>query len=325
MRGNNDICYQGIQHVFRNAVVGLARTLELAELGSAGQPVGWDEERRFLLRAELDAVYFHRDGTAREDVDYILDTFPIVRRKDEAAYGEYRTKRVILEIYDAMAEAERTGVPYKTRLDPPPADPSCRHPRKQAGILAFGSLIGDPGCELAPRIAMRIRTQTPFPVEYGRLSRTRGGAPTLVPHPKGAPVSAEMLILDDGTSVDQARDMLWRRERGKECSGERYTESPSDNAVLVREVHDSPWVETALYTDFNDGGKIADPKPADLASAAISSVGKAEVGKDGISYLMNAIQCGIRTPLTGTYEDEILKQTGAPTLEEVLALLRRHH
>ena len=31
-----------------------------------------------------------------------MDTFPIVRRKDEETFGEYRTKRVVLEIYDAM-------------------------------------------------------------------------------------------------------------------------------------------------------------------------------------------------------------------------------
>ena len=38
----------------------------------------------------------------------------------------YHTKRVILEIYGATADAERTGVPYQTPLDPPPADPpSC--------------------------------------------------------------------------------------------------------------------------------------------------------------------------------------------------------
>jgi hypothetical protein len=91
--------------------------------GYDGPPFRWDEERRFLIRCELDALYFHLYGIARDDVDYILDTFPIVRRKDEAAYGEYRTKRVILEIYDAMAAAERTGAPYQTRLDPPPADP----------------------------------------------------------------------------------------------------------------------------------------------------------------------------------------------------------
>jgi len=47
-------------------------------------------------------------------VDYIMETFPIVKRKDIAAYGEYRTKRMILEIYDAMAKAMRTGVPYES-------------------------------------------------------------------------------------------------------------------------------------------------------------------------------------------------------------------
>jgi hypothetical protein len=58
-----------------------------------------------------------------------MDTFPIVKRKDEAHWsGEYRTKRVILEIYDAMAEAARTGIPYQTRLSPPPADATVAHP-----------------------------------------------------------------------------------------------------------------------------------------------------------------------------------------------------
>ena len=96
-------------------------------MGYDGPPFRWDEERRFLLRCELDAAYFHLYGIERDDVDYIMDTFPIVKRKDEAAHGEYRTKRVILEIYDEMAEAVRTGQLYKTRLDPPPADPRAAH------------------------------------------------------------------------------------------------------------------------------------------------------------------------------------------------------
>jgi hypothetical protein len=91
------------------------------DCGYTGEPFRWDEARRFLLRAELDAAYFHLYGIGREDVDYILDTFPIVRRKDEAQHGEYRTKRVILEIYDAMQQAITSGQPYQTRLDPPPA------------------------------------------------------------------------------------------------------------------------------------------------------------------------------------------------------------
>src|SRR5207245_7447067 len=91
------------------------------DCGYSGPPFRWDEERRFLLRCELDAAYFHLYGIGRDDVDYILETFPIVKRKDEQAHGEYRTKRVILDIYDTMQQAIETGTPYHTRLDPPPA------------------------------------------------------------------------------------------------------------------------------------------------------------------------------------------------------------
>lgn len=98
------------------------------DLGFDGPPFRWDEERRAVLRAELDALFFHLYGIERDDVNYILETFPIVKRKDEAKFGEYRTKRLILEIYDEMAEAERSGTKYRTRLDPPPADPSLCHP-----------------------------------------------------------------------------------------------------------------------------------------------------------------------------------------------------
>ena len=98
------------------------------ELGFDTPPFFWDIDRRSLLRCELDALYFHLYGLARDDAAYIMDTFPIVKRKDEEKWEEYRTKRVILEIYDAMSEAMRTGVPYQTRLSPPPADPSVAHP-----------------------------------------------------------------------------------------------------------------------------------------------------------------------------------------------------
>jgi hypothetical protein len=103
------------------------------DIGYEGPPLRWDQDRRFLLRAELDAAFFHLYGISRQDSDYILDTFPIVRKNDEKAHGEYRTKRVILEIYDGMAEAIRTGKAYQTRLDPPPADPRVAHPAKRAG------------------------------------------------------------------------------------------------------------------------------------------------------------------------------------------------
>jgi hypothetical protein len=97
------------------------------ELGYDGPPFRWDEERRCLIRCELDAAFFHLYGLSREEADYILDTFPIVKRKDEQQYGDYRTLRVILEIYDDLQRAMSTGAPYHTRLDPPPGDPRAAH------------------------------------------------------------------------------------------------------------------------------------------------------------------------------------------------------
>jgi hypothetical protein len=99
--------------------------------GYKGLPFKWEEEERFQLRCELDAAYFHLYQIERNDVDYILETFPIVKKKDEARYQEYRTKRMILEIYDKLAEAIKSGKPYQSCLNPPPADASCGHPERK--------------------------------------------------------------------------------------------------------------------------------------------------------------------------------------------------
>ena len=53
------------------------------DCGWSGPPFRWDDHRRFQLRCELDAAFFHLYGLNRDDTAYILDTFPIVKRKDE--------------------------------------------------------------------------------------------------------------------------------------------------------------------------------------------------------------------------------------------------
>ncbi len=59
-----------------------------------------------------------------------MDTFLIVRRKDEAAHGEYRTRRIILEIYDQMAAAAPTAATETTpEPEKPPATVTRLHPR----------------------------------------------------------------------------------------------------------------------------------------------------------------------------------------------------
>jgi hypothetical protein len=112
-----------------------------ADCGYAGQPFRWDNHRRRQIRCELDAALFllflgigpdggSRDARSdelafvpRSAVEHIMDTFPIVKRKDVAKYGSYRTKERILAIYDEMAECIANGTEWKSPLDPPPGDP----------------------------------------------------------------------------------------------------------------------------------------------------------------------------------------------------------
>ena len=128
-------------------------------LGYCNPPFRWDDSRRTLIDAELNALMFHLYGIARSDTVYIMDTFPTVERKDEQRYGEYRTKRLVLDRYDAMMEAyesshgtlddtpngespplnqwtlaaysdklaEALRASYESNISPPPGHPSCAH------------------------------------------------------------------------------------------------------------------------------------------------------------------------------------------------------
>lgn len=75
-----------------------------ADVGCDKVPFRWDSEEREQLKAELDAITAHLYGVSREELDYILETFPIVKRNYMDEYGEYRTKRLILEYYDKYAD-----------------------------------------------------------------------------------------------------------------------------------------------------------------------------------------------------------------------------
>ena len=76
------------------------------DLGYDGDPFLWDEEERRHLRARLDALYFHLYCLSRDAAEYILDTFPIVRREDEAAFGTYRTRDMTLAYMNALTAGD---------------------------------------------------------------------------------------------------------------------------------------------------------------------------------------------------------------------------
>ena len=89
------------------------------DCGDDGPPFIWDSERRLQLRCEIDAAFFLLYGISQDDASYILDTFPVLEKSETREYGEYRTKCVVLETYDALAAAAAKGIPYDSPLGPP--------------------------------------------------------------------------------------------------------------------------------------------------------------------------------------------------------------
>jgi cation transport regulator ChaC len=195
------------------------------------------------------------------------------------------------------------------------------------GILAYGSLIDDPGVELKPLISEKIKDiETPFNIEFARSSRSRNGAPTVVPvEGYGGAVQAVILVLNDDVEIEIVKDLLWRRETRNENSNKHYQNpiNPSDNQVVVGEISELSGIDIILYTKI--GANIDTPTPEKLANLAIESAkGRSgEEGKDGISYLIALKKQSIKTPLMPQYEEEILKSVGASSLSEALNLVRK--
>jgi len=61
-----------------------------------------DTGDRAQLRAEIDAYVAHLYGLLRDDFAYILDTFPVLKKKEKKAFGEFMSKRKCLEEYDRI-------------------------------------------------------------------------------------------------------------------------------------------------------------------------------------------------------------------------------
>jgi hypothetical protein len=112
-------CFEGriggvkIADFVRDEVLALSYTAHDLEpfardLGYDGEPFTWDDMDRRQRMARLDALFFHLYGLSAEDADYILSTFPIVREKEEKAFGRYLTRDLVLACL-ARVEAGELG------------------------------------------------------------------------------------------------------------------------------------------------------------------------------------------------------------------------
>jgi len=87
--------------------------------GYDGPPFAWNALRRAVLKAELDAYYAFLYGLTRDELRYILDpsdvygrgypseTFRVLKTNEQRTYGEYRTRRLVLDAWDRLV---REGV-----------------------------------------------------------------------------------------------------------------------------------------------------------------------------------------------------------------------
>lgn len=86
-------------------------------------PFPYDPDRRAILRAELDAYYARLYGLTEEELRYILDptdvmgedypseTFRVLKEKEIREYGEYRTRRLVLEAWGRLEQASPAIIP----------------------------------------------------------------------------------------------------------------------------------------------------------------------------------------------------------------------
>ncbi len=180
-------CERSFGDWLRRYVVELAVTSDQliafgSDLGWVGPPFRWDDERRALLRAEIEAAFFHLYGLSRDDVARVMDAFPIVRRNDEATFGTFRTRDLVLGAYDSMAAAS-PGAPFASRLDPPPGDPRVAHPPRGASEgpgrwLAWSEVVNRMNESVRDRPADR-RTQAPRAALGARKPEPTSAKPTV--------------------------------------------------------------------------------------------------------------------------------------------------
>ena len=178
-------------------------------------------------------------------------------------------------------------------------------PQRRVAILAYGSLLSEPGSVLATRIVAVEACRTPFPVEYGRASARWGGGPVLVPHARGAEVMGALLLLADDVELGDAVEMLAAREGLNDARGVVQVEMPVERLVLA----------ASLPRNL--------PAPDMTADAlARRSVESARHGaRNGIAYLAAALRAGIVTPLSARYAARVLEMVGVPTLDDAERLL----
>jgi len=91
------------------------------DLGFEGSPFPWNEQRRHRLQSELDAIFAHMYGLSSTDLEWILDatppgsSFPSLKQDELKKFGEYRTKRLVLQAFGTLEQGVAPGLTAELR------------------------------------------------------------------------------------------------------------------------------------------------------------------------------------------------------------------
>jgi hypothetical protein len=218
-------------------------TYDQRPVAERGQPFGWNPGRRAQLRAELDAYYARLYGLTRDELRYILDpkevmgedypseTFRVLKEGEIRAFGEYRTRRLVLEAWDQQASMSPATQPVQVSYSEHGMIRNAEEGRLAGLVTALvaeraeGSLLVEIQSVVA---ALATATHHLGPVDGSRFDALRGSLGIA----DAAPLLSRILpIVQRLASVD----VLVRSIRGSEPIFTRSSGTPPGDVIQLPE------------------------------------------------------------------------------------------
>ncbi|MDO7835083.1 N-6 DNA methylase [Sphingobium sp. HBC34] len=249
------------------------------DLGYSAAPFPFDPTRRANLRAELDAFFALKYGLSRDELRYMLDptdmngpdypseTFRGLKRNEEVAFGEYRTRRLVLDAYDRLSGMQVAADPIELR----PTKPLEASMPDDAWARVAQSQPGDTGAALA---AVLKAMDGPKPIRDVRLMAAFVLEPRLLALPLPSAKAAEWQRLV-GTEADPLTGNVTTFVARNNAAWGAAVRNHRGNGRLIENLDDGTWapgpgldaIDTSTWPDGRAGFVLEALKGIDLGTA----------------------------------------------------------
>lgn len=267
-----------------------AMSLLAPDLGYEGPPFSWDEDRRLVLRAELDAWYARAYGLTRDELRYILDpadvmgpdypseTFRVLKNSEMKRYGEYRTRRLVLDAWDRMEAGELPApLPYDRNstlqevviagvnplfgagplFEIPEAAPAVLPTHTVPSRLPDGAWAMPVYNSISVQLqltAILKKLQGPTPADRVRLAALYALRPDFLTHQlSGAKRNEWLRVVGNSARISDAANVISFAPRANSEWRDAYTQLRGMRA-LIEDSENATWAPGATAQDFMTEG-----------------------------------------------------------------------